>query len=192
MALDRYKLFLAVCAWTVSAFAQENLAAEAGFHYAYNSVAESNENGASMYGAYFFKSSSTHLQGRSRFGPIGEFSGSGSGSGSLYTYLFGIRLNTEWQKSHLVLHADYKAGGARVRVNGVTATGSNALFVRNSFSWDISGVGLDLRIGHHYVVTLLQADFPAMEVPAFVSGSSAWKGDMRLSGGIGHRFDRRH
>ena len=181
-------LFLA----PVAAIAQAPSAAEVGFHYAYNSVAVSNENGASVYGEYFFNGSAPRLHGQNRLGVIGESGGSGSGSGSLYTYLFGIRLNTEWRKSHLVLHADYKAGGARVRVNGVTSTGSNVSFVRNSFAWDIAGVGLDLRIGHHYVVTLLQADFPVMEVPAFVSGSASWSGDMRISGGIGFRFDRIH
>jgi hypothetical protein len=46
-----------------------------------------------------------------------------------------------------------------VRVNGVTAIGSNASFVRNSLAWDIAGVA-----------TLLQADFPVMEMPAFVFG----------------------
>jgi hypothetical protein len=172
-------LFLA----PVAAIAQAPSAAEVGFHYAYNSLAVSNENGAGVYGEYFLKH---------RLGLIGEFDGAGSGSGSLYTYLFGFRLNNEWRKSHLVLHADYKAGGARVRVNGVTATGSNASFVRNSFAWDIAGVGLDLRIGHHCVVTLIQTDFPAMEVPAFVSGAASWSGDLRISGGIGFRFDRIH
>jgi hypothetical protein len=77
-------------------------------------------------------------------------------------------------------------------VNGVAATGSNVSFVRNGFAWDIAGVGLDLRIGHHYVVTLLQANFPVMEVPAFVSGAASWQSDMRISGGIGFRFDRGH
>jgi hypothetical protein len=134
-------LFLAVCAAPVAAIAQGN--AEAGLHYAYNSVAVSNENGAAVYGEYFLKRSSSHLHGRDTVGVIGEFDGFGSGSGSLYTYLFGIRLNTEWRKSHLVLHADYKAGGARARENGVTATGSNVSFVRNSFAWDIAGVGLE-------------------------------------------------
>jgi hypothetical protein len=171
-------LFLALSA---GGLAQEN--AEVGFHYAYNSVAVSNENGAGVYGEYFLNH---------RVGVIGEFGGSGSGSGSLYTYLFGLRLNREWQKSHLVLHADYKAGGARVRVNGVSMTGSNASFERNSFAWDIAGVGLDLRLGHHYVVTLLQADFPVLEVPAFMSGAARWQSDMRISGGIGFRFDRIH
>jgi hypothetical protein len=174
-------LFLAVCAVPVAAIAQAPAAAEIGFHYAYNSVSLSNENGAGVYGEYFLKR---------RVGVIGEFDGSGGGSGSLYTYLFGIRLNTEWRKSHLVLHADYKAGGAHVRVNGIIATGSGASFVRNSFAWDIAGVGLDLRIGHHFVVTLLQADFPVMEVPAFISGAPSWSSDMRISGGIGFRFDR--
>jgi hypothetical protein len=183
-------LFLALCVGPVAAIAQEN--AEVGFHYAYHSVAVSNENGAAVYGEYFLKRNSPHLHGRSTVGVIGEFDGSGSGSGSLYTYLFGVRLNTEWRKSHLVLHADYKAGGAHVRVNGVTAMGSSASFVRNSFAWDIAGVGLDLRIGHHFVVTLLQTDFPAMEVPASVSGVASWQGDMRISGGIGFRFDRIH
>lgn len=185
-------LLLAVCAVPVGALAQAPSVAGVGFHYAYNSTAESNENGAAVYGEYFFKGSSAYLHGRSTVGLIGEFGGSGSGSGSLYTYLFGVRLNTAWRRSHLVFHADYKAGGARVRVNGVTAAGSGATFVRNSFAWDIACVGLDLRIGHHFVVTLLQTDFPAMEVPAFVSGAANWSGDMRISGGIGFRFDRIH
>lgn len=159
------------------------IAQEVGFHYAYNSVGVSNENGAGVYGEYFL---------RNRLGIIGDFGGSGSGSGSLDTYLVGIRLNREWRKSHLVLHADYKAGGARVRVNGVTATGANASFVRNSFAWDVAGVGLDLRLGHHFVVTLVQTDFPAMDVPAFISGAASWSDDMRISGGIGFRFDRIH
>ena len=50
-------LFLA----PVAAIAQALPAAEVGFHYAYNSVGVSNENGAAVYGEYFFKGSSAHL-----------------------------------------------------------------------------------------------------------------------------------
>jgi hypothetical protein len=187
-------LLLGVCVLPLAAQAQGNDADpapsyEVGFHYAYNSTGESNENGASVYGEYFFKGSAAHLRGRGSFGLIADFSGSGSASGSLYTYLVGIRLNAEWQKSHLVLHSDYKLGAAHVRVNGVNSAGANTSFVRHRFAVDLPAVGLDLRIGH-YVITLLQTDFPAMEVPAFAGGSNSWMGDLRVSAGVGYRFDR--
>jgi hypothetical protein len=180
-------LLLGVCALPVAALAQGN-AAELGFHYAYNSLAASNENGASFYGEYFLKGTSPHLHGQDRLGLIGEFGGSGIASGSLYTYLAGIRFNTEWKKSHLVLHSEYKAGGAHARVNGVNSAGANVSFSRNSFALGIAGVGLDLRLGQHYVLTLLQTDFPAMEVPDAATDISHWSGDLRVSAGIGYRF----
>jgi len=56
---DRVACLLIVCALPVAALAQGNAdtstpaAAEVGFHYAYNSLVASNENGASLYGEYF-------------------------------------------------------------------------------------------------------------------------------------------
>ena len=178
-----------VCLMPMAAMAQDS-GGELGFHYAYNSLSQSNQNGASVYGEYFFKGTSPHLRGLDMLSLIGEFGGSGSGSGSLYTYLFGIRFNTEWRKSHLVLHAEYNVGGDHVRVNGVNAAGENVSFRRNGFAADITGVGLDLRVGRHCVVTLLQADFLGTEVPNLPSGISRWSGDLRVSGGIGFRFGK--
>ena len=178
-----------VCALPFAAMAQDS-AGEVGVHYAYNSLIQSNQYGASVYGEYFFKGTSPHLRGLDMLSLIGEFGGSGSGSGSLYTYLFGVRFNTEWRKSHLVLHAEYKVGGAHVRVNGVNAAGANASFTRNSIAVGIVGVGLDLRVGQHFVITLLQSDFPALEVPDLPSGVSHWSGELRVSAGIGFRFGK--
>ena len=178
-----------VCLMPMAAMAQDS-GGELGFHYAYNSLSQSNQNGASVYGEYFFKGTSPHLRGLDMLSLIGEFGGSGSGSGSLYTYLFGVRFNTEWRKPHLVLHAEYKVGGAHVRVHGANAAGANASFTRNSIAVGIVGVGVDLRVGRHCVMTLLQSDFPAMEAPDLPSGTSHWQDDLRVSAGIGFRFGK--
>ena len=84
-----------------------------------------------------------------------------------------------------------KSGGAHVRVNGANAEGANVSFARNSFALGIVGVGLDLRVGQRCVITLLQSDFPALEVPDIPSGVSHWSGDLRVSGGVGFRFGGR-
>jgi hypothetical protein len=170
--------------------------AEMGFQYAYNSLltsesGESNQSGGSVYGEYYFKGASEHLHGRGLFGLVGNFSGSGSNSGSLYTYMFGPRGSTEWRKSHLVLHGEYKIGGAHVRVNGVNAAGSNTSVARNSFAWGIASAGLDVVVAKHYVVTLVQSDFLSVEVPDIVTGNSHWRGEMRILGGLGFRFGQR-
>ncbi len=178
-----------VCALPIAAMAQDS-AGEVGVHYAYNSLSQSNENGAYLYGEYFLKRSFPHLNGENMLSLIGDFGGSGSGSGSLYTYLFGVRFNSEWRKPHLILHAEYKVGGAHVRVDGANAAGAIVSFRRNSIAVGIVGVGLDLRVGRHCVITLLQSDFPAMEVPDIPSGVSHWSGDLRVSGGIGFRFGK--
>ncbi len=169
---------------------------ELGFHYAYNSLmtsgsGESNQSGASVYGEYFFPTTATHW-GTSRFGLIADFSGSGSGSGSLYTFMFGPRFSTEWRKSHLVLHGEYKIGASHVRVNGVNAAGSQVSLTRNGFALEFADVGLDVRVGQHYVVTLLQSEFLSTPVPDVGTGGSHWQPDMRISGGIGYRFGDRH
>jgi hypothetical protein len=178
-----------VCALPFAAMAQDS-AGEVGVHYAYNSLIQSNQNGASVYGEYFLKGAFPHLHGENTLSLIGDFGGSGGGNGSLYTYLFGVRFNTEWRKPHLVLHAEYKVGGAHVRVHGANAAGANASFTRNSIAVGIVGVGLDLRVGQHFVITLLQSDFPALEVPDLPSGVSHWSGELRVSAGIGFRFGK--
>jgi hypothetical protein len=183
--------WVGVCLLPIAATAQDS-AGEVGVRYAYNSVGASAsiENGDSVYGEYFLKGTSPYLHGLGTFSLIADVSGSGSGSGSLYTYLFGIRFNTEWRKSHLVLHSEYKMGGAHVRVNGVNAAGGNVSFRRNSFAASAPGLGLDLRVGKHCVVTLLQIDFLGIAVPDLASGVSHWSGDLRVSGGIGFRFGK--
>jgi len=194
--------WLGVCAFCSCALAQTNPdtpepTGELGFHYAYNSLqtsqtGESNQSGGSVYSEYFFRGTNPHFRGRSRFGLIADFSGSGSGSGSLYTFMFGPRLSTEWRKSHLVLYAEYKIGASHVRVNGVNAAGSQVSLTRNGFAWEFANVGLDLRVGQHYVVTLLQTEFLSTPVPDVASGGSHWQPDMRVSAGIGYRFGDRH
>jgi len=170
--------------------------AEMSFQYAYNSLTtsasgESNQSGGSVYGQYFFKGNGTRWHGRSIFGIVANFSGSASNSGSLYTYLFGPRFSLEWRKSHLNWHGEYKLGGAHVRVNGENSAGSEISVARNSFAWCAAGSGLDLVLAKHYVVTLLQADFLNAEVPDLVAGTSHWRADMRISGGVGFRLGQR-
>ena len=167
--------------------------AEVGVRYAYNSLltsgsGESNQSGGSVYGQYFFKRSAQRWRGTSRLGLVADFTASGSGSGRLYTYMFGPRFSLEWQKSHLVLHGEYKIGGAHVRVNGVTPAGSDVSLVKNGFAWGIAAVGLDLLVKRHYVVTLIQSESSSAEVPDLTSGTAHWRGDTRVSADVGFRF----
>jgi hypothetical protein len=170
--------------------------AEVGFQYAYNSLTtsesgESNQSGGSVYGQYFFKQNTPRWHGRSMLSIIANFSGSASNSGSLYTYMFGPRFNIEWRKSHLVVHGEYKIGGAHVRVNGENSAGSEVSVARNSFAWGGAASGLDLVLARYYVVTLLQADFLGAEVPNVATGASHWQPDMRISAGVGFRLGQR-
>jgi hypothetical protein len=189
---------LGLCAFSVAAIAQENPmpVGEMGVQWAYNNLETSqtggwsNQNGGSIYGQYFFKRSVRHWHGRAMFGIAGEFSRSGSQSGSLYSYLFGPRFSTEWRKQHLALHGEYKIGGDRVRVNGVTPAGGQVTAVRNSFAWGAASVGLDAVVARRYVVNLLQVDFLNLDVPQFPGGGS-WREDLRVSAGIGFRFGER-
>lgn len=192
-----YLTMVSLLTLPVAAMAQASAAmpvAEVGFEYAYNSLltsasGESNQSGASVYGQYFFKRREGP-HGRSMLGIIADFSGSGSNSGSLYTYMFGPRFNVEWRKSHLVLHGEYEIGGAHIRVNGENLAGSDVSAARNSFAWGTAN-GLDLVVARRYVVTLLQGEFLTAEVPDVASGGSHWRGDMRISAGIGFRLGER-
>jgi hypothetical protein len=171
--------------------------AEVGVRYAYNSLlisdtGESNQSGGSVYGQYFFKRSAQKWQGTSRFSLVADFTASGSGSGRLSTYMFGPRFSTEWRKSHLVLHGEYKIGGAHARVNGVTPAGSEVSLVKNGFALGIAAVGLDLLIKRHYVVTLIQSESALTQVPDLTSGTARWRGDTRVSAGLGFRFGGTH
>lgn len=136
-----------VCLLPIAAMAQASAsvavpAGEVGVHYGHNSLAASNQNGASVYGEYFFKRSVPHLQGQNRLSLIAD----------------------------------------------VNAAGANVSFTHNGIAVGIVGVGLDLRMGPHYVLTLLQSDFPATGVPDLPSGAAHWQGDLRVSAGIGFRF----
>jgi hypothetical protein len=166
-----------------------------GFRYTYNTLdistsGESVQSGASAYGEYFFKRAGPLWSNRGLFGIAADFSGSASGSGSLYTYLFGPRLSTEWRRVHLVSYIEPLIGGAHVRVNGAALAGSPASASRNSFAFGATW-GLDLLAGQHYIVTLFQFDGVSLEVPDPVSGTSRWRSDARISGGFGFRFGQR-
>jgi len=199
MSLLNYCLLsLGVCAFSGAATAQDDSTplAEAGVQWVYNNLETSstggwsNQNGASLYGQYFFKSAGRVLHARTTLGIVADLSGSASRSGSLYTYLFGPRVNMEWRKSHLVFHAEYKLGGDHVRVNGLTQGGPNIFVTRNSFTGGGVGDGLDVVVSHHYVVSLFQIDFLDVDVPHF-SGGGHWEADMRISAGISYRFGQR-
>lgn len=193
-------VWMGMCAFSVPAMAQASVpvpVAEVGVQYAYNSLltsasGESNQSGASIYGQYFFKRTGQRWDGRYMGSVVAQFSGSGSNSGSLYTLLLAPRFNIEWRKSHVVMWGEpfFEAGAAHVRVNGVSAAGPNLSPARYSFAWGI-GAGLDLVVRQHYVVTLCQGDSVFLEVPDITSGSSRWRGETRLSGGIGYRFGQR-
>ena len=100
MSLLNYCLLsLGVCAFSGAATAQDDSTplAEAGVQWVYNNLETSstggwsNQNGASLYGQYFFKSAGRVLHARTTLGIVADLSGSASQSGSLYTYLFGPR-----------------------------------------------------------------------------------------------------
>jgi hypothetical protein len=184
--------------FSIGALAQGSFSmpvAEVGFHFSHHEVTTfasdvSHQNGGSVYGQYFFKQTGRMWHGRSMLGVVAEFGGSGSTSGRLYTYLFGPRLSTEWRKSHLVLYAEYKIGGAHVRLNGVGQAGPDASVTGNSFAWGVAGLGLDRVIVRRYVMTLCQVDFVNL-VPSVRSGSSHLQGEARISAGFGFRFGQR-
>ena len=152
---------------------------EAGVNYTYNTIAtsdssDSNQSGASLHAEYFFQRSAAAWGGRSELGINGEFGGSGNTSGRLYTYLFGPRWGVEWR--HLNLYGGVAAGGAHV-------------FASNSFAVATTS-GLNLLLGQHFVLRLIQVDELGFEVPDPATGRSHWRGDMRLSGGIAFRLHR--
>jgi hypothetical protein len=168
--------------------------AEVGMNYSYNSLeistsGESNQSGGSIYGQYFFKGAGPGWNGRALIGIVAGFSGSASGSGSLYTYLFGPRISTEWQRAHLVYYFEPNLGAARVRVNGTTPAGIDLTAARNSLAYGFVA-GLGLRAGRRAVITLFQVDADSLQVPEPVSGTSRWRNDSRISGGVSFRFDR--
>jgi hypothetical protein len=168
---------------------------EVGVQWAYNNLDASTtglsvQNGGSIYGQYFLEQTGRRWHGRRMLGLVGEFSGSGSQSGSLYSYLFGPRFSTEWRKPHLVLHGEYKIGGDRVRVNGVTPAGVQVSAVRNSFAWGVASAGLDAVVARRYIGHLIQSDFLSLDAPQFPGGGSR-RGDMRVSAGIGIRLGQR-
>jgi hypothetical protein len=168
---------------------------EFGLHYSNNSLSvstsgDSNQNGASAYGQYFFKGAGARWNSRALLGIAADFSGSASGSGSLYTYLFGPRFSFEWRRAHLVYFFEPVIGGAHAGVNGTTLAGSAVTAARNSFAWGFSS-GFGVLAGQHCVVTLYQGDFVSLEVPDIVSGTSRSRAETRISGGIGFRFGAR-
>ena len=168
---------------------------ELGLQYANNSLStsttgESNQSGGSIYGQYLFKGTGEKWSMRSTFGIVADFSGSGSNSGSLDTYLFGPRLGLESHRAHVFYYFEPVIGGAHVRVNGATAAGSPASAARSSFAFGVSW-GFGLLAGQHCVVTLFRLDTVSMEVPDPASGTSRWRSDGRISGGIGFRFGQR-
>ena len=132
MSLLNYCLLsLGVCAFSGAATAQDDSTplAEAGVQWVYNNLEASsnggcsNQNGGSVYGQYFFKRTDRMWHGRGKLGIIGNLSGTASQSGSLYSYLVGPRISTEWRKTHLVFHAEYKIGVDHVRISGLTQGG---------------------------------------------------------------------
>jgi hypothetical protein len=169
--------------------------AEVGMQYSYNSLeistsGESNQGGGSIYGQYFFKGAGPGWTSRGLIGIVADFSGSASGSGSLYTYLFGPRISTEWQRAHLIYYVEPDIGAARVRVNGTAPAGIDVTAARNSLAYGFV-LGLGLRAGQHAVITLFQVDGVSLQVPEPVSGTSRWRDDSRISAGIGFRFGQR-
>lgn len=167
---------------------------EAGVNYAYNNVstssaAQSNQNGAALFGEYFFKAARPQWGGRSELGISAEFAGSGSGSGSLYTYLFGPRWGLAWR--HVRWYGGITAGGARVPVNGVDLPGSPQSFTRDSPAVSFAQVGVELLLGERFVVKLIQADDLAFEAPDPATGRMHWQGGLRASGGVAFRFGQR-
>lgn len=170
---------------------------QAGVNYAYNSLltshsgagAESNQNGASICGQYFFRDGRGAWGGRRMFSVIGEFAGSGSGSGSLYTYQFGPRWGIEWR--HVLFYGQFvTVGGSHVRINGVNSAGIPVVYSRNSFAYGFGTAGIEVILGSHYALRLLQIDNIEQEVPDPSTGKSHWQLAQRLSGGIAFRVGR--
>jgi len=169
--------------------------AEVGLDYAKNSLAistsgSSSQNGGSIYGQYFLKGTAQKWSFRSMFSVVANFSGSGSNRGSLYTYMFGPRLNIELRKAHVFYYFEPMIGASHVQVNGTNLAGSAAAAARSSFAYGAS-YGFGFLAGEHCVVTLFRIETVSQEVPDVASGTSRWRGDSRLSGGIGFRFGQR-
>ncbi len=168
---------------------------EVGLDYANNSLAistsgYSSQNGGSAYGQYFLKGTAQKWNIRSMFGVVANFSGSAGNSGSLYTYMFGPRLNIEWRRAHLFYYFEPMIGASHVQVNGTNLAGSAATAARSSFAYGES-YGFGFLSGEHCVVTLFRIDTVVQEVPDVASGTSRWRGDSRIAAGIGFRFGLR-
>lgn len=181
---------LGVCALPLAALAQEN-AGEVGIHYAYNSLDSTNENGASVYGEYFFKAAFRTSTRKTRSVWSATSADRAVAAAASIRICLELASTPNGASRIWFFMPSTKSGGAHVRVNGANAEGANVSFARNSFALGIVGVGLDLRVGQRCVITLLQSDFPALEVPDIPSGVSHWSGDLRVSGGVGFRFGGR-
>ncbi len=127
--------------------------------------------------------------GQDYSGITAEFAGTGNASARLYTYQVGWRLGTEWR--HFDLYTSLMVGGARVVTWGLSNAGVPVSLVRNSFASSITTTGLDLLLGQHYAVKLIEIDFPIVMVPYPSTGHGSWIGDDRASAGIAYRFGRR-
>ncbi len=165
---------------------------EMGANYSYNTLetsanGESIQNGGSIHGVYFFHR--TDQVGGAEFGVSGEFAGSGSGSGRLYTYLVGPRWGV-WRRGAF-FYGGLSAGGARIDVTGVNAAGAPVIFTQSGFAFDFATAGVELRLGKHCLIKLLEVENLLLQVPNPATGINHWHGAERTSAGLVFRFGQR-
>ena len=111
-------------------------------------------------------------------------------SGTAYTYLFGPRLsfrNHERVTPFVqVLFGGIHASAVTVS-SGCTDGGCTVLPAENSFAMTAGG-GLDFKVGEHFAIRLIQAEYLMTGFENLATGASATQNDMRLSSGVVFRL----
>jgi opacity protein-like surface antigen len=133
----------------------------------------------------------------SYIGLVAEFGGydvtglkSGTGASStLFTYLFGPRLNFN-KTGKVTPFAETLFGGAHTSTSGKVTTGSgNFLFNGTSNTWALAvGGGLDYKVANHISIRLFQADYLLTRfdtnIKANGNTSAASQNNFRVGAGI--------
>ena len=185
--------WMGVCALAAAAAAESAPMAEVGLAYSYNQLETSdsnvsNQSGGSVYGEYFLKPGQ-RWYARATLGLVGEVSRWAAIAPACTPTCSGPGL-TMSGRSRTCYFTESLSSGAPSRVNGATSTGLNGSLARNSFAFGVSD-GLGVAIGRHYIVNLFQIEFISAEVAGIATGNSHWRGDSRVSGGLGFSFGQR-
>ena len=102
------------------------------------------------------------------------------------TYTFGVRVFPTPARMRLQPFGEVLAGGAHV--SGTLAPQSTGAGASNNGFALQAGGGLAYRLGHHFTLRAIEADYL---LTTFSNTASNRQNDLRLSSGINYRFARR-